>query len=103
MNKEKIITIYRLTRSLNETARQTGLSSQKVRRFLINAGEYVSPAAEQIRSMYTSGCTPEEIRKALGLSRSAVFSYLPYRKGEYNAESPTENALRIRRHRQKNP
>lgn len=92
-------TIVRLSEQgvpVKQIARRTGTSEQKVRRVLITMGMWSSPLSEQIRRMFDSGKTLDEIAAALGRTRNNIASYLPYTKGMYNAEYPTVNALRIR-------
>ena len=47
------------------------------------------------------GLTVEEIAKKLGKTVKAVSGRIPYEKGMYNAEYPSENALQIRKTREK--
>ena len=83
-------------------AGRLGISPQKVKRILITAGMYSTPRTEKIAAMQETGMTVEEIAEELGISEAAVQSNLPYIKGQYGAEYPTVNALRIRKSRSKN-
>ena len=56
--------------------------------------------AEESR-LYASGYTPEQIYQLTGKTLGAVNARLPYTKCPYNQLNPTENALRIRKHRTK--
>jgi hypothetical protein len=52
--------------------------------------------------MYLDGSPIEDIALEFKMSRTAVNSYLPYEKGLYNMDNPTENAKRIRKCRGNN-
>lgn len=101
MTVEQVVNYYNTCQSIAETARNFDISDQKVRRILIGAGVYVTPISKKVLNLYNEGVAPEEIGKRLKLSRSAVFASLPYTKGQYNADSPTKNAIQIRECRSK--
>ena len=101
MTPAQLVTLYEQTESVRETARLSGLSPQKVRRVLITAGVWTSPRSDEINRLREAGKTIPEIAAALGLTENAVTGHLPYSKGAYNSDAPTENALAIRRHRGK--
>ena len=96
-----IIDTYHKLHSIKATHKETGVSECKIRKILVDAGEYDSPRANQVQKLSNSGLTARQIAATLGISVSAVNSYLPYNKGEYNAENPSPNAIRIKRHRAK--
>lgn len=97
MTAEQIINFYDQCQSIAETGRHFGVSDHKIRRVLISAGVYMTAQSREILKLYEEGLSPEEIGERLKLSRSAVFSNLPYSKGQYNSDTPTENAIRIRK------
>ncbi len=97
MTTEQIINFYEQCQSIAETGRHFGVSDHKIRRVLISAGVYMTAQSREILKLYKEGLSPEEIGERLKLSRSAVFSNLPYSKGQYNSDTPTENAIRIRK------
>lgn len=104
MTAEQVVDYYNICQSIAETARNFGISDQKAKRILIGAGVYTTPLSKKVLKLHNKGVNPEEIGERLKLSRSAVFANLPYSKGQYNADIPSENAIRIRkcRNRQKN-
>ena len=98
----EIISLYLKSESLKEVARVVGISEQKVRKVLLTAGITIDNARTiQIMQMFNSGMSPEEIAVKLKISKRAVNAHLPYIKGEYNIDSPSANALRIRKCRHK--
>lgn len=100
MTTEQIVSFYDQCQSIAETGRHFGVSDHKIRRVLIDAGAYMTAQSKQILKLYDEGLSPEEIGKKLNLSRSTVFSNLPYSKGQYNSDTPTENAIKIRKCRE---
>lgn len=98
---QEIIETYNKTDSLKETAALCGVNWQKVRKILITAGKYENDESRTIAELYKSGLAVDEIASRLGLTAKAVNSYLPYTKGQYNSDSPSENAIAIRRYREK--
>lgn len=101
MEKIDIINVYRQTGSIRATSASSGIGHQAVRRVLIEAGEFASPRAEQIMELYEQGVSPDEICAKLSLTRSCVFSYLPYTRGTYLFGPRSINALRIEECRRK--
>ena len=98
---ERIIEYYISCESMDDTAKTFGLSHQKVRKILITAGVYSSPETNMAISLLEKGLKVEEIAKRMGVTKKTVSSYLPYSKCMYNMDNPTENALRIRKCRDK--
>lgn len=94
--QETVIRLCEQGITVKEIARRTKISEQKARRILITVGLWSSPRSEMIQQMYKNGKSIDEIAAKLNMSRNSVISYIPYRKGMYNAEYPSENALRIR-------
>ena len=96
-----ILEHYRQTQSLTKTAKELKISEQVVRRTLITAGLYSSEQSEHIQRLYTAGMPIKDIAELLRLSRSAVWSYLPYSRGPRKDWGTTANAMRIRKCREK--
>lgn len=101
MEKDDIINMYRQTGSIRATSASSGIGHQAVRRVLIEAGEFTSPRAEQIIELYERGMSPDEICAELSLTRSCVFSYLPYTRGAHLFGPRSINAQRIEKCRRK--
>ena len=102
MKQEDIIQAYNTECSIKKVAAQFRISEQKVRKILIDAGEYESDMSVQVKDLYEKGFRVEDIADKLGVSKSAVSGYLPYSKGVYLGENPSSNAIKIRKCRAKN-
>lgn len=98
---EDVVATYRVTGSINETARITHLSAHTVRHLLITAGIHKPPRVNQIWELTAQGYSYEDIAKTLGLSRATVLGYLPYAHGPTSCGERSENALRIEQCRRK--
>ena len=83
--------------SVREIARRVKISEAKVNKILLTIGA-VSPDDSKLLA---AGLSVDAIAARLGKSCKAVLARLPYSKGQYGAEYPTVNALRIRRSREK--
>lgn len=101
MKPEDVVSAYEKEGSLKKVARLFDVSEQKIRKILIDANAYESDTANKVNDMYKQGYGAQYIADKLKMSISAVSSYLPYTKGQYLADEPTENAIRIRQCRQK--
>lgn len=101
MTIEQVAEFYNGCESIKETARYFAVSEQKIKRFLITAGVYENEQSRAVIDLYKAGFTPEEIGERLKLSKSAVFSHLPYIKGQYMSDTPSKNAVRIRKCRER--
>ena len=101
MKPGDIVRAYGTEGSIKKVAALFSVSEQKVRKVLIDAGAYESDMSIQVNDMYKQGYGAQYIADKLKMSISAVSSYLPYTKGQYLADEPTENAIRIRQCRQK--
>lgn len=101
MKPEDVISAYEKEGSLKKVARLYDVSEQKIRKILIDANAYESDIANKVNDMYKQGYGVQYIADKLKMSISAVSSYLPHTKGQYLADEPTENAIRIRQCRQK--
>lgn len=98
--KSEIVKYYESCGSIKETAKSFRFSNQKVRKILITEGAFESEASRTINDMYTKGYSIDGISRKLNISKTCVNSYLPYTKGVYNSDTPTKNALNIKRYRQ---
>lgn len=101
MNTENIVSMYKSTKSMSEVARFFKISHAKVRKILISEGEYSNKTIKEVQRLYASGKSVSEIASLLLLSKSCVNSYLPYIKSPYLSDAPSDNALRIRKCRER--
>lgn len=97
--KNEIIKTYHECGSIRMTAAMHQLSTYKVRKLLIDAGEYTNEVASQVNELHDLGLSVEEIAEQLEISPKAVSGYLPYTKGPYGSLTPTKNAQNIRAYR----
>lgn len=96
MQTEEIITYYRQCQSIKECARMFAVGHQKIRRLLIQAGEYSSPFSDQVHELWEQGLSATEIAERLDTNVKRVQHYTPYTKGPYMGDDPSTNAMRIR-------
>jgi hypothetical protein len=99
---EKVVTVYKKTGSISETALQAEISTTKVRKILITMGLWSSPRSLQIRHLSDQGKSSAEIAKALQISVVMVQNYLPYEKGLYDEPQKTDTAMRSEKYRTRN-
>lgn len=81
---------------MKRIAKRLKLSEQKVRKILITLGQYTTPTISSVNIAYKNGQTIEQISGQQNITTKSVRSMLPYTKGQYMAEYPTINALRVR-------
>ena len=86
---------------LKSIAAEVEISTSKLRKLLITAGErdgvayFISATADTILSLYHNKATIKEIMESTGLSYSSVQGYLPH-KSVYNLETMSAECERIR-------
>lgn len=97
MTEEQIVNFYQGCKSIRETSRYFNLSTQKIRRILICCGIYRTELSDKVVALFEAGMDYNEIAKLLHVSKSTVYAYVPYTKGRYYTDNPTENAIRIRK------
>lgn len=97
MKQEDIIQSYNIEGSIKKVAALFRISEQKVRKILIDAGEYEIDMSIQVKDLYERGFSVENIANKLGVSKGTVSGYLPYSKGLYLGENPSSNAIKIRK------
>lgn len=83
--------------SINAIHTTLGIGSQKITKTLVSLGLLNTNEAR----LFRAGLTVDEIADRLGVSVRRVESRIPYSKGAYMRENPTQNALNIRRSRKK--
>lgn len=97
MDYAEIVKAYENLQSLEEVSYRYGISSAKVKKILITAGAYENETSKRVRELSAAGKSIPEIAEELGISKSCVNMYLPYKKGDYGSDTPSINALRIRK------
>lgn len=95
------IATYEQYESVKRAAYELGISAAKLKKILVSSQAFQNETSEKIQNLYNSGKSISEISEVLGLSKSCVNMYLPYTKCIYNAPSPSNNALKIRKCRAK--
>lgn len=101
MDTVSIIKFYEGCQSIRETALAAKTSPHTVRRILIGHGVITNPTHAAIADLAAQGLSRSEIAAHLHISISTVNNYLPYARGRYKVDTPTENALRIRAMRER--
>lgn len=96
-----VLQAYKETKSIEETAVKTGLSTSTVKKALITQGVYPTPNAKQVARLRLMDMSDEEIMDFLHMSPKALFNYTPYSKGSYVIGEKSANALRIAKTRSK--
>jgi len=97
----EVVAEYRKQGSIRATAAALNISESKARKILIKEREVEYDRTHQAMVLLKYGRTLEETADSLGVSMKVLNSYLPYSKGDYGGENPSENALRIREFRNK--
>lgn len=97
---EKILESYKILQSVKGTAKDTGYSWNRVVKALSSNGYILSETHAEIFNKFNAGKSADEIAKEMSLSPKTVQAYLPRQRPVYNEEM-SENALRIRKSREK--
>lgn len=95
----EIVKRYKQGTAINLISDTAQTSVSKVVKILVTEGVYSSDTYDMIKELRMDGVPDSEIAKICGLGKSAMDMYTPYRKGVYNSDNPTDNALRIRKSR----
>ncbi len=101
MNSEKIVKTYESSGSIRATAKELGISHAKVRKTLLTTGTYETELTHEIAGLWARGLRYTEIAQTLNISKSWVYANTPYEKGMYESDTPTRNALNIRRYKER--
>lgn len=91
--------IYREKGEIKAVAVELSLPPNKVKKMLITGKELVYPETEQILNLQKQGKTMAEIGRILGLSYSAIHTYLPYTKVIYKMSEISQNAERVKNYK----
>lgn len=95
----EIVKRYKQGTPVKEIADTGNISTAKVIKILVSEGVYSSETYDTIKELRMDGVPDSEIAKICGFGKSAMDMYTPYRKGVYNSDNPTDNAIRIRKSR----
>ena len=96
---ESVIASYVNNNSILETAKETGISTVKVRKILITEGLWESDTSLKIGDLLKRGMTTEEIADTLYMSVKNVQAYMPYERGVYGGEEVSKDAIRADKYR----
>lgn len=94
-----VIASYENNNSVLETAKETGISTVKVRKILITEGLWESDTSLKIGDLLKRGMTTEEIADTLYMSVKNVQAYMPYERGVYGGEELSKEAIRSDKYR----
>lgn len=75
--------------SMNEVAREMGVTIIKLKRLLITGGYYSSATSRDVARLVKDGKDIEEICEALNIRPATYYSCIPYSKGAYNLKEPS--------------
>lgn len=95
--KESVLRLYAEGCSIKEIERRTNISHSTITKVLVSYGDVSTPE----KLLFDKGMSISEIAAMLEKSEKAVKIRLPYIKGPYDRDNPTENALRIRKCRER--
>lgn len=98
---DEIVYRYNQGTPINIIADTGKTSVGKIIKILVTEGVYSSDTYDIIKELRMDGINDSEIAKICGLGKSAMDMYTPYKKGVYHSDNPTDNALRIRKSRNK--
>lgn len=101
MTRNEIIDLYKKTGSVKAVAREVNAARSTVKRILLDAGIPVSDQSARAIRLYQSGKTVEEVAVALHIAVATAESMRPYSRGSYVFDGKTDNAVRIKRWREK--
>ena len=88
--------IYREKGEIKATALELDLPPGKVKKLLITGNVLTYPETKQIQDLLRQGKTMTEIQHIMGLSYSALHTYLPYSKVIYKMSEISQNAERVK-------
>ena len=88
--------IYREKGEIKATALELDLPPGKVKKLLITGNVLSYPETKQIQDLMRQGKTMVEIQRIMGLSYSALHTYLPYTKVIYKMSEISQNAERVK-------
>ena len=93
---DTVAEIYREKKEIKATALELSLPPNKVKKLLITGNVLAYPETKQIQELLKLGKTITEIQETMGLSYSALHTYLPYSKVIYKMSEISQNAERVK-------
>lgn len=98
---ERVVRYYKQGKDAKEIAIMCEISDHKTIKILVTAGIFQGETYDRIKTLRADGKTDVEICDILKVKERTLDRYTPYKKGMYPSETPTENALKIRKSRGK--
>ena len=89
---DQIISTYKKTESVQQTAVILKTDKIKVRRVLLTEGLWSSGRSVEVDRLLKKGLSTNQIAERLNITEKAVQAYLPYSRGEYNLEDKSYDA-----------
>lgn len=93
---DTVAEIYQEKKEIKATALELSLPPNKVKKLLITGKVLAYPETKQIQELLKRSKTITEIQEIMGLSYSALHTYLPYTKVVYKMSEFSQNAERVR-------
>lgn len=93
---DTVAEIYQEKNEIKAMALELSLPPNKVKKLLITGEVLTYPETKQIQELLKLGKTITEIQETMGLSYSALHTYLPYTKVAYKMSDISQNAERVR-------
>ena len=98
---QRIVECFLKERKVAAVAEELHVPASKVRRVLITEGLWSSPTSRKIAALLSEGWKKEEIAEKQHCSVHAVEFYLPYQRGAYGLNAPSDSAKRIEGYRKR--
>lgn len=83
--------------TINETAKEFGITPMKVRKLLITGGSYDTETYREVKQLREQGLSVEQIAEKMDKKPGTVRSYFPYERVIYNLDERSVNADRLQR------
>lgn len=94
-----IVEAYQSGMMIKEISEFNDIEFHKVVKILVTIGVFSNDTYDRIVEMRECGKNESEIMDALCIKQKTLNMYTPYKKGIYNLQDASKNALKIRRFR----
>lgn len=94
-----IVEAYQSGMMIKEISEFNDIEFHKVVKILVTIGVFSNDTYDRIVEMRECGKNENEIMDALCIKQKTLNMYTPYKKGIYNLQDASKNALKIRRFR----